>query len=159
MRQLRRLKLLRDSFVSENELTITLLESKEFPNIDLSEEQRQFVCSSEKIQRFLKDADSLGYHIIYENRIVGFIHLDKFDDGYFLHNFMIDINYQNKGIGNEAIKELLLLMKEREIKNLYTTYIWGNDVAKHLYTKLGFKELRVIDEDGIHEVDMVYTLC
>lgn len=37
-----------------------------------------------------------------------------------------------------------------------TTYIWGNEHAKHVYEKVGFVETDVVDEDGIHEVNMIY---
>lgn len=132
--------------------------SKEVPELDLSDEQRTFISSKEKIKRCLEDPDSMGFQIVYDDAIVGFIHVDKFENSWFLHNIFIDRAYQHKGIGKRSIRKLIAILKEMEFDKLYTTYIWGNDIAKHVYEELGFIESSVVDEDGIHEVNMVYFL-
>ena len=48
-------------------------------------------------------------------------------------------------------------MKENfAAKEFTTTYIFGNDVAKHVYEKIGFIETDVVDEPDCHEVNMIY---
>ena len=48
-------------------------------------------------------------------------------------------------------------MKEKYgMEEITTTYIWGNEHAKHIYEKVGFTETDVVDEEGCHEVNMVY---
>ena len=37
-----------------------------------------------------------------------------------------------------------------------TTYLFGNLHAKHVYEKIGFIETDFVDEEGIHEVNMIY---
>ena len=39
-----------------------------------------------------------------------------------------------------------------------TTYIWGNEQAKHVYEKVGFVETSVVDEPNCHEVNMKWVL-
>ena len=39
-----------------------------------------------------------------------------------------------------------------------TTYIWGNDHARHLYERIGFTETDVVDEPDCHEVNMIYRI-
>ncbi|NLX78033.1 MAG: GNAT family N-acetyltransferase [Clostridiaceae bacterium] len=73
--------------------------------------------------------------------------------------YFIDLKYQNRGFGTEALKELLAFMKEKYGARYFTTtYIWGNEQAKRVYMKAGFIETDVVDEDGIHEVNMFIEL-
>lgn len=41
---------------------------------------------------------------------------------------------------------------------LTTTYTWGNEQAKHMYESVGFKETGVVNENGVHEVNMEYHI-
>ena len=137
---------------------VVLLETKELPNIQLLDEQKKFISSKEKILVSLANEETIAYEIVYRGVCVGFIQLDETGkEDIFLHNIYIDNSYQNNGIGKESIKLLFSILKGK-YKNLYTTYVWGNDIAKHVYETLGFKEVNVIDENGIHEVDMLYIL-
>ena len=48
-------------------------------------------------------------------------------------------------------------MKDKyNAKELTTTYIYGNDHAKHIYEKVGFIETDIVDEPDCHEVNMIY---
>jgi diamine N-acetyltransferase len=50
-------------------------------------------------------------------------------------------------------------MKEKYGARCFTTtYIWGNEQAKRVYEKVGFVETDVVNEDGIHEVNMLMDL-
>ena len=78
---------------------------------------------------------------------------------YFLWDYAIDVNYQNKGYGTKALIELGNLLKtEYGVKRMTTTYIWGNEHAKHVYEKVGFIETDVVDEPDCHEVNMRWVL-
>ena len=78
---------------------------------------------------------------------------------YFLWDYAIDVKEQNKGYGTRALKELgTMLKKEDGIKKMTTTYIWGNEHAKHVYEKVGFVETDVVDEPDCHEVNMKWVL-
>lgn len=126
--------------------------------IELSDEQRKQLSSKEKIEVALKDKNIFSFNIYEQDNLIGFAMLRKYSDiGYFLWNYAIDIKYQNKGYGTKA---LLFLIDYFETKynalELTTTYTFGNETAKHLYEKIGFIETDIVDEDGIHEVNMIY---
>lgn len=42
---------------------------------------------------------------------------------------------------------------------LWTTYIWGNHAARRLYERVGFVETDVVEEEDIHEVNMVLAFA
>lgn len=126
--------------------------------IELSDEQRKQLSSKEKIEVALKDENIFSFNIYEQDNLIGFAMLRKYSDiDYFLWNYAIDIKYQNKGYGTKA---LLFLIDYFETKynalELTTTYTFGNEIAKHLYEKIGFMETDIVDEDGIHEVNMIY---
>lgn len=126
--------------------------------IELSDEQRKQLSSKEKIEVALKDKNIFSFNIYEQDNLIGFAMLRKYSDiGYFLWNYAIDIKYQNKGYGTKA---LLFLIEYFETKynalELTTTYTFGNEIAKHVYEKIGFIETDIVDEDGIHEVNMIY---
>lgn len=51
-----------------------------------------------------------------------------------------------------------MLKKEYGVKKMTTTYLWGNEHAKHVYEKVGFVETDVVDEPDCHEVNMKWIL-
>ena len=126
--------------------------------IELSDEQRKQLSSKEKIEVALNDKKIFSFEIYEQDNLIGFAMLRKYSDmGYFLWNYAIDIRYQNKGYGTKA---LLFLIDYFETKynalEITTTYTYGNEIAKHIYEKIGFVETDIVDEDGIHEVNMIY---
>ena len=51
----------------------------------------------------------------------------------------------------------MLFMKDTyNMLEMTTTYIYGNEHAKHIYEKIGFVETDIVDEVDCHEVNMVY---
>lgn len=53
---------------------------------------------------------------------------------------------------------LAMLKQEHRAKVVTTTYTFGNDHAKYVYEKVGFWETDVVDENGVHEVNMAVEL-
>lgn len=79
--------------------------------------------------------------------------------GIFLWNYAVDSAHQGKGHGTKALEELLQFLKNNySITEVSTTYLWGNDRAKQMYEKVGFFETGVVEEDDVHEVNMVINL-
>ena len=65
--------------------------------------------------------------------------------------------YQNQDYGTAALVEFIRFMKDTyDMSKMTTTYVWGNEHAKHIYEKIGFTETDVVDETDCHEVNMVY---
>lgn len=125
--------------------------------IELEEKDWDWVSKPEIIKNALTQKNVLSFDILNENNeVIGFTMLRNFEENsYFLWEFAIDKNFQGKGLGKKSLEELIsFLKKEYNLKILTTTYIFGNEKAKKLYENLGFKEIGIIEEDGIHEVDM-----
>ena len=101
----------------------------------------------------------MAFDIMEENNLIGFVLVHRFEDRkYFLWEYAIDIRFQNQHKGTRALTEFIDYMKTRyDAREITTTYIWGNDHAKHVYEKVGFIETDVVDEPDCHEVNMVYS--
>lgn len=128
--------------------------------ISLSEGDRAQLSSPEKIQRALYEKQAFAFDIFKGEDMIGFVLLRQFDDnGFFLWDFAIDAAWQGKGYGETALRELTALLKKDYKAQIVTlTYIHGNLRAKMLYEKIGFREVNVVHENGIHEVDMELQL-
>lgn len=128
--------------------------------LTLSEAAQKQLSAMPRIEQVLTDPDSLSYDIWDGDARVGFAMLCPFEgNGFFLWNFAIDSAYQNQHYGQRALRELLAMLKqEHHAKVVTTTYTVGNDHAKYVYEKVGYWETDVVDENGIHEVNMAVEL-
>lgn len=128
--------------------------------IHLTEEQRMQISTFEAIQKMIGKPEILAYDIYLDSHCIGFAMLRKYSStDYFLWDYAMDCNCQNKGYGTMALRQLIEFMKNKfHAKELTTTYLWGNEHAKHVYEKVGFIETDVVDEDDIHEVNMIKYL-
>lgn len=122
-------------------------------------EQEHQISSKANIASACLKEDVLAYDIYLQEQLIGFIMVRKFDENaYFLWNYAIDRQYQNRNYGTAALREFIRFMKETfGMSEMTTTYIFGNEHAKHVYEKIGFVETDVVDEDDCHEVNMVYV--
>lgn len=121
-------------------------------------EQENQLSSKDKIASACLKEDVLAYDIYSQDLQIGFVMVRKFDEGsYFLWNYAIDYKYQNQNYGTVALLEFIRFMKDTyDMSKMTTTYICGNEHAKHLYEKIGFLETDIVNEVGCHEVNMVY---
>ena len=136
-------------FIKSNEMKITL-----------TRKDQRHLCTKKNIKIIAKKPGVVTYDIYLEGLLIGFAQLYEYEKNcFFLWNYAIDTKYQNMHYGTKALVELIEFFKvEYNLKNMTTTYIWGNDHAKHIYEKVGFKETDVVDEDGVHEVNMIYEV-
>lgn len=132
-------------------------ESKEM-KISVLKEQEGQLSSKEGIREACCRADVVAFDIYDGEKLAGFAMLRKYEeDGWFLWDYAIAHDCQNRHIGTKALKELIGLMRERYgMREMSTTYIYGNEHAKHVYERVGFAETDVVDEPGCHEVNMIY---
>jgi len=129
-------------------------------NIFLNDDQYKQISSKDNIRKTLELNKAIGFDIINDNEIVGFAMLRKYDDGcYFLWDYAIDCKYQNKQFGTKALMELIEYFKNNySLKEMSTTYVVGNSIAAHVYEKIGFVTTDIVDEDDIHEANMLLTI-
>jgi diamine N-acetyltransferase len=131
--------------------------------ITLLPEQKDQLCARETIREiFAKDdkGECMAFDIYDAEAMVGFAMFCQYPEGtFFLWNYAIDAAYQHRGLGKQALRELLDYMVARcAVKEFTTTYVWGNDIARRLYETVGFVETDVVEEDDYKEVNMIYRI-
>lgn len=129
-------------------------------NVALKEDQYKQISSKSNIIKALDLGKAIGFDILKDNNIIGFAMLRKYDEGcYFLWDYAIDYKYQNNQFGTKALLELIEYFKVNySLREMSTTYIFGNTIAARVYEKVGFVTTDIVDEDDIHEVNMLLTI-
>ena len=129
-------------------------------NVKIKDEQAHNLSAKSKIEKMLTENGVIGFDIYQNDNLIGFAMLKEFEKNkYFLWDYYIEYDFQNKGLGTEALYELVeLLKKDYGCSTITTTYKWGNLPAKSLYKKIGFVETDIVDEDDVHEVNMMLEL-
>lgn len=77
------------------------------------------------------------YKILFNDEMVGFIGIKNYEKEIYLYRFFIDEKYRNKGIGTIALNKIIDMAKEQN-KDISLEVI-GENMARNLYEKLGFK--------------------
>lgn len=94
------------------------------------------------------------YKIIFNDIEVGFIGLKIYESSIYLYRFYIEEKYRGNGLGTKALKQLIQKAVQ-ENKDL-SLEVYGNNEAKKLYEKLGFKDrytnmvLKINDDIEMH---------
>ena len=68
-----------------------------------------------------------------------YYHDGSYGKFYWLYHLMVDKRHQGKGYGQDAVRLALREMHDLGAKEIVTSYHPENTRAKHLYSKLGFK--------------------
>ena len=123
--------------------------------LKVSDAQKSFVADSATILArayAYRESRSKAYVIYNDTLPVGMaLHYDCAElNAYDLSQLFIDERYQGNGFGIEATKQILDKMKsDSKYDKVMLCYIDGNEVAKNMYEKLGFKLTGDRDEDEI----------
>ena len=123
--------------------------------LKVSEAQKGFVADSATILArayAYRESRSKAYVIYNDTLPVGMaLYYDCAElNAYDLSQLFIDERYQGNGFGIEATKQILDKMKsDSKYDKVMLCYIDGNEVAKNMYEKLGFKLTGDRDEDEI----------
>lgn len=120
--------------------------------LTVSEEQKRYVAPNMfSLVQAAYEPNLYPLGIYVDNKMVGFILYD-FDDelsGWSMSRFMIDIKYQNQGIGKVALKSFLKFFIDKFGKvKLYTSAEVDNQVAIALYEQFGFKKQEVFEYEA-----------
>ena len=130
--------------------------------ITLAPEQEDMLSTKDTIKLIIQENPDtvLAFDIYDEDELIGFVLVHRFEEKkYFLWEFAIDQNHQNQHKGTKALTAFIEYMKTHyDAVEMTTTYIYGNEHAKHVYEKVGFVETDVVDEPDCHEVNMAYDL-
>ena len=123
--------------------------------LKVSDAQKSFVADSATMLArayAYRESRSKAYVIYNDTLPVGMaLYYDCAElNAYDLSQLFIDERYQGNGFGMEATKQILDKMKsDSKYDKVMLCYIDGNEVAKNMYEKLGFKLTGDRDEDEI----------
>src|SRR5690606_5335572 len=93
---------------------------------------------------FLDNFYAKGIYL--KDEMIGFTlyGIDEDEQQYWIYRMMIDKKFQGKGYGKKAIQLIIddiRAMKEDHHKTISLSYEPENEVAKYIYSKMGFKEV------------------
>lgn len=83
------------------------------------------------------DKNEEYYKIMNDNEMVGFIGIKNYDKELYLYRFFIDEKNRNKGIGTIALNKIIDMARKQN-KDM-TLEVIGDNIARDLYERLGFK--------------------
>ena len=93
----------------------------------------------------IKDVDNVILVAEVNKKIIGYIYgfIDstnriKLEPEAFISSIYIEEEYRSKGIGTKLIKTFINQIKKQNIKYVFIENFVENEVAKRLYSKLGF---------------------
>jgi len=104
-----------------------------------------------------RDAGDVHPFAIYnDDEPVGFMMLDEDDDGSLvIWRIMFPEEHTNKGYGSEAIRKIISLARESgKYPRILIDYVEGNDRARHVYEKLGFRDTGEV-ENNEHVLELI----
>jgi len=121
-------------------------------NLRPGEEQRHFIASnlfSLAEAKIYPDCVPMG--IYYDETMVGFLMVTpdrEIPGSYWIDRFMVDREYQGKGYGTAAMREVIhRLESQLGITQLLLSVVPENTAAEEFYTRLGFEKTNRIVED------------
>ena len=132
---------------------------EEVLNLNVFSHQKAFVSSTacSLAQAYVYSGTAFPFAVYADNTIVGFIMLGYYENSkqYTLWKLLIDKEHQRKGYGKDALKQgIVYLIEKFDVKEVYTGVALGNEVAKHLYSSIGFEETGLI-EDNMKEMKYI----
>ena len=77
------------------------------------------------------------YKIMFNNKMIGFIGIKNYEKEIYLYRFFIDKEYRGQGLGTIALNKIIDKAK-KENKDM-SLEVMEQNIAKHLYERLGFK--------------------
>lgn len=134
--------------------------------LSLNEEQKMFVAPNIfSLVQAAYEPNLYPLGIYNDNKMVGFILYD-FDDelnGWSMSRFMVDVKYQDQGIGKMALQKFIEFFTNKYGHiQLYTSAEVDNEVAIALYEKFGFEKKEVFQYEAggkvYKEVRMIVQL-
>lgn len=119
--------------------------------IKLTAEQNRFVPSVLYSLAQARFEELTPYGIRLDGQMVGMLMYGRFSAGLcWINRIMIDQQYQQQGIGQQAVRQLLMqLRSRRKCAEIRTSYAPDNLAAAHFFAKLGFHPIANALEDEV----------
>lgn len=95
-------------------------------------------------------------------KLIGFIFVQFVEDEAEILTFVVDPDFQKKGIGTALLKKILHKGQEKRLKKIFLEVHEENEVGKKLYQKIGFKPIgkrvKYYSQTGYRNADAL-TFC
>jgi diamine N-acetyltransferase len=121
-------------------------------NLKVAEGQQTFVAPNVMSIAQSKIYPTMNIRAVYaDEEMVGFtmFGLDTDDNRYYLVRLMIDERFQGKGYGKAVLSKIIEAMKQIEgCREIYLSFVPGNDGAEALYRNAGFVQTGENNEYG-----------
>ena len=130
--------------------------------LKVKDTQNDYIATNESsIEAARENAEVARPFVIYaDDKAVGFTMFafepdyEDPNDRYWLWRFMIDEKYQGKGLGREALAQIVAYFKDNGATNIRLSTKESNANAIHLYESAGFKPTgEMNDEEEIFELN------
>lgn len=111
-----------------------------FPGMDLLEENEfeNMLKHQEAVYCMIADQHVVGYYILHPNNIGRCSHVAN-------ASYILDKNMRGKHLGEFLVKHSIEMAKELGFKGMqFNAVVENNYAARHIYKKVGFKEVGVI---------------
>ncbi len=109
-----------------------------------------------------RNCNARVFGITDDTQMIGVALVRDFTDepfNYDLQQFMIDRQFQNKGYGTEALRQILNFLKQEGRFNSVEVCVNREDLAAiHVYEKVGFFNSGYIDEELPNCLNLIYHL-
>lgn len=91
--------------------------------VSVLKDQERMLSPKDKIKEYIKQEGNMAFDIINDDIAIGFALFRQINEGcYFLWDYAIDADYQNKHYGTKALRELIQFLKaEYNMHTLTTT--------------------------------------
>lgn len=121
-------------------------------NLNVHKHQKSFVSSTAHslAQAYVYRDTAYPFAIYANDTLIGFIMLGFYEEKnqYTIWKFLIDKEYQNKGYGKQALNKGIDYLKETfNAKEVYVGVSAGNNIAKKLYSSVGFNATSLIENN------------
>ncbi|MCD7737879.1 MAG: GNAT family N-acetyltransferase [Lachnospiraceae bacterium] len=122
-------------------------------DLKVAESQKNYVSDSMRLLArayAYRNYNSVALVIYNDDTPVGMALYYDIQEAYDFSQLFIDRNYQHKGYGENAARQIIARMKaEHRYEKILLCYIEGNEAALSLYKKLGFTHTGEKDGDEI----------
>jgi diamine N-acetyltransferase len=126
---------------------VSLDNLRDVVNLKVADHQAGFVADNARSIAWSGYASNLIPSAIYsdDNTFVGFALYGEWEEEpglWGIARFMIGEQYQGKGLGKAAMRELIRIIRERdpEAHAINLSYVPNNEAARRLYASVGFRE-------------------
>ncbi|MFC1838478.1 GNAT family N-acetyltransferase [Thermodesulfobacteriota bacterium] len=144
-------------FTCKDALSVSVLIEKCFNTVNLgghTEEGKQLQIEWNSPENLIKRAQAVRYFVACEaDRIIGICGYDMDK----VQTLFVDVEYQNRGIGNTLLNKVLLEAVNERLTSLKT---WATFYSEVFYSKSGFEKTGEIHlPEGRSDIILIEMLC